>query len=272
VQSTPAGRLTLLWQTITRLTDNEDIFTEATFRSVVRRLLHEMQTSYVEHIDLRIGPSTGRWRWMRSATDGIEIFREEMAEARGVSMAFLAGVNMTKSVEQLDRIFDALVEQDDLAARLAGVDLNFLPNDLAKFDRYLRTLRDLQAGGLKVNIHLGELFDNEISRYVLARIIPDRIGHGILLLDDEALVDVVRANSICLDMCPTSNTLLGVADWSVTSPASQALKLGIPVSINTDDPALFRTNIGREFSLAGLSEEQHDEVVAYARKYRYANT
>jgi adenosine deaminase len=261
--------LTLLWQTVLSLTDDEDIFTEITFRRVVRRLLTEMRASRVEHVDLRIGPSTGRWRWMRSAADGIDIFREEMTECDDLSVTFLAGISMVKPENQLDAMFDILLEEEGLTARIAGVDLNFLPNDLPKFDRHLRTLRSLQAAGLKVNIHLGELFDNEVSRYVLSYITPDRIGHGVLLLQDRTLVEVIKSHGICLDMCPTSNTLLGVVNWNRESPASRALRLGIPVSINTDDPVLFETSMNHEIRLAGLSDQQQDEVAAYSRKYRY---
>ncbi len=268
-RSTPAERLTLLWKTVLSLAD-EDIFTEAIFRRVVRRMLDEMQDSQVEHVDLRIGPSTGRWRWMTSAADGIDIFREEMSKHDGsLSMTFLAGINMTKSASQLDSIFNALTGRSELMKKIAGLDLNFLPSDIPKFDRYLHTLKGLQASGLKVNIHLGELFDNEVSRYILARITPDRIGHGVRLLDDDALVDTVRGHRICLDMCPTSNTLLGVVDWRHSNPAKTAFQLGIPVTINTDDPILFNTSIDREIRLAGLSPAENDEVAANGKRYRY---
>lgn len=268
-QSSPAGRLTQLWQTVLTLTDDEEIFTEAMFRQVVRGLLEEMRASRVEHLDLRIGPSTGRWRWMRGAEDGIDIFREELARQVELSVSFLAGINMTKTEGQLDAIFDVLSESDEVSSRIAGVDLNFLDADVPKFDRYLSTLRSLQNAGLKVNIHLGELFGNEISQYVLTRITPDRIGHGVLLLQDCDMVEIIKSQQICLDMCPTSNTLLGVVDWHEESPASYALQLGIPVSINTDDPLLFGTDISREFRLSGLTEHQQEEIIANSREYRY---
>lgn len=270
--ATPAGRLTLLWQKVLSLTDNEDIFHEVTFRKIVRGLLDEMRASCVEHVDLRIGPSTGRWRWMRSAADGLNIFREEQVRCGDLSMSFLAGVNMTRSEDQLNAIFDVLSEDADVTERIAGIDINFLPGDLPKFNRYLHTLRSLQVGGLKINIHLGELFDNEVSRYVLSCITPNRIGHGVLLLQDDALVEIIKSHGICLDMCPTSNTLLGVMNWNRESPASRALRLGIPVSINTDDPVLFGTNIDHEIRLARLTDEQFDAVVAYSRKYRYGSS
>lgn len=271
-RATAAERLTLLWQKVLSLTDGENIFDEVTFRQVVRGLLEEMRASSVEHIDLRIGPSTGRWRWMRSAADGLNIFREELVRYGDLSMAFLAGVNMTKPEDRLDAIFDVLSEDADVTERIAGIDLNFLPGDLPKLNRYLDALRSLQASGLKINIHLGELFGNEVSRCVLSCITPNRIGHGVLLLHDKKLVETIKSHEICLDMCPTSNTLLGVTNWNRESPASRALQLGIPVSINTDDPVLFGTNIDHEIRLAGLTDEQLDAVVADSRKYRYASS
>lgn len=267
--ATPAARLSLLWQRVLDLTDDEDIFSEQTFRHVVRRLLDDMRSYDIEHVDLRIGPSIGRWRWMTSAVDGLEIFEEELGQYADLSIAFLAGINMSKTNDQLRAIFNTLTEDADLAGRMAGIDINFLPSDLPKFDRYVGILNSLQASGLKINIHLGELFNNEVSRYVLTRITPNRIGHGVLLLRDKTLVDIVKHHGICLDMCPISNTLLGVANWSEESPASHALRLGIPVSINTDDPVLFGTNIDHEFRLAGLTSEERESVLAYSKKCRY---
>lgn len=268
-RATPAGRLTFLWDKVLSLANNEDIFSELTFRRIVRHLLAEMASSSVEHVDLRIGPSTGRWRWMRSAVDGLDIFQEELTRRGTLSMSFLAGINMSKPREELDSIFDSLTDGADLVERIAGIDINFLPSDLAKFDRYLRTVRALQAGGLKINIHLGELFDNDVSRYVLSCITPDHIGHGVHLLSDKGMVEIIKYHGICLDMCPTSNTLLGVVDWNIESPARRALRFGIPVSLNTDDPALFSANIDHEFRLARLTAEEREAVVTYSRKYRY---
>lgn len=269
MRATPAARLTLLWRRMLSLSEGEDIFDEETFREIVRRLFAEMTASDVEHIDLRIGPSTGRWRWMRSAADGLSVFREELSRYGNLSMTFLAGINMTKPSEELDAIFDTLLADAALTGYIAGLDINLLPDDLPKFDRYLRVLRQLQADGLKINMHLGELFANDISRYILSRITPNRIGHGVLLLRDELLTELIRYHEICLDMCPTSNTLLGVANWNRENPARRALRLGIPVSINTDDPILFNTNIDREFRMARLTGKQREAVLADSRKYRY---
>jgi adenosine deaminase len=268
----PADRLYLLWNTVQSMTDDSDLFTEATFRAVVQRFADEMAMSHVEHVDLRIGVLMRRWAWMRTASDGIDAFRDELGSYNDLSVSFLAGVDFTKPQGHLDRLIDTLTSDDELIGRLAGVDINLLPGDLPKFDRHLPALRNLQNSGLKVNMHLGELFDNTVSRHLLSQIIPDRIGHGVRLLEDPNLVDLVREHGICLDMCPTSNTTLGVVDWYRISPARHALERGIPVSINTDDPMLFNTTLDSELRLSGLTDTELDQVAAYGRKHRYDAT
>jgi adenosine deaminase len=259
----------LLWREVLRQSGEGSMFSEDIYHRIVRQLLDDAQASRVEHIDLRVGPTTGRWQWMRSAADGIRAFRDELAHSPGLSVAFLAGINMNRPPAQVDGIFDTLFGDGELTKRIAGVDVNFLAGDLSTFNRHVGSLRRLQEQGLKINIHLGELFGNETSRHVLSRVIPDRIGHGVLLLSDPYLVALIKAERICLDMCPTSNTTLGVHDWRTRSPARFALDLGIPVSINTDDPVLFATSITREMELAGLSGTQREMVIAHARDFRY---
>ena len=105
---------------------------------------------------------------------------------------------------------------------------------------------------------------------VLSRIIPSRIGHGVLLLDDAQTVQLIREHGICLDMCPVSNTRLGVWDWTRSSPAAMAMHLGLPVTINTDDPVLFGAGLAANLALAGLSSRQLDDrTAAPANKYGY---
>lgn len=268
--ATPAKRLDILDHKVSTLVDGEDIFSEETFRQVVKRLIKEMNECDIEHVDLRIGLVTSRWKWMRNVSDGLRVFVEELSNSSNLSISFLAAVNLAKSQDKLDSIFDTLLKDGDVASRIVGVDINFLPRDLHKLNRYLGTLRAFQENCFKINVHLGELFDNETSRYVLSRIIPNRIGHGVLLLQDQKLIDIIKHHNTCLDMCPTSNTLLGVFDWNTSSPASRALELGIPATINTDDPLMFATNLEREIDLARLTPDQLDAVRLNSREYSYA--
>ncbi len=260
----------MLEQRVRRLAEREDIFSHEVFAQIISRLCDEMSRSDVDHIDLRVGVVTSRWPWIRDLADAIEIFRDELANYDALTVSFLGAVNLSKPSHELDRIFTKVLEDGRTASLLKGLDINLLPGDLDNLNRYLNSLLYLQQGGLRINFHLGELFDHGFSRHILSKIIPDRVGHGVLLLDNEDIVQLIKAHDICLDMCPVSNTLLGVCDWKQSSPAVKAMRLGIPVTINTDDPVLFGAGLSENIALAGLPPDQLNAVRLASKRYGYS--
>lgn len=267
VQATPSGRLSLLDGQVTQLAKGRNIFTREVFAEVVRRLGEEMSSSGIRHLDLRVGVLMRRWPWIGCLADAIGAFTAELPAAEALTVSFLGAVNLSRPHGLLDVVFGRVLEDAATAGLLAGLDINMQPADLGTLDRYLATLRDLQRGGLRISIHLGELFGAGFSRRVLSRLIPSRIGHGVLLLDDPKTVQVIREHGICLDMCPVSNTRLGVWDWTRSSPAAEAMRLGLPVTINTDDPVLFGAGLAGNLALAGLSPAQLETVRQAGHRY-----
>jgi Adenosine deaminase len=262
----PAGRLGLLDGQVAQLTRDEGIFTPQVFAKVVRRLWVEMTSSGIGHLDLRIGTVMRRWPWITSLADAARAFRAALP-GDALSVSFLGAVNLSRSHDDLDVVFGRVLGDAGTTGLLAGVDVNLCPADLPTLDRYLATLRDLQRGGLLVNIHLGELFGAGFSRQVLSRIIPARIGHGVRLLGDGQVVELIREHRVCLDMCPVSNTRLGVHDWTASSPAAEAIRLGLPVTISTDDPLLFGAGLHANLDLAGLNPGQLETARLAGNRY-----
>jgi adenosine deaminase len=66
-----------------------------------------------------------------------------------------------------------------------------------------------------------------------------------------------------------SNTRLGVWDWTRSSPAARAMRLGLPVTINSDDPVLFGAGLAANLALAGLSSGQLDIARLTGNRYGY---
>jgi adenosine deaminase len=269
VRATPAGRLRLLDGEVARLAYGQDIFTREVFDEVVRRLGEEMTSSGIRHVDLRVGVLMHRWPWIGGLADAIGAFRSALPAPNALTVSFLGAVNLSKPHDLLDAVFGRITEDARAGALLAGLDINMQPADLAAFDRYLPALRGLQRDGLRISIHLGELFGAEFSRRVLSRIIPSRIGHGVLLLEDAETVRLIRQHGICLDMCPVSNTRLGVWDWTRSSPAARAMDLGLPVTINSDDPLLFGAGLAPNLALAGLTPAQLEAARLAGGRYGY---
>jgi adenosine deaminase len=76
-----------------------------------------------------------------------------------------------------------------------------------------------------------------------------RIAHGVLAIEDAALVARLAAGQVCLDVCPTSNLLLGVFASPQAHPLPRLLAAGVPCTLGSDDPLLFGASLVDEFAL-----------------------
>lgn len=109
------------------------------------------------------------------------------------------------------------------------------------------TFARAKAEGLHVLPHAGELAGAERIWEVVRGIGAERIGHGVRCLEDPALVEHLREHGIALEVCPTSNVRLGVARSLAEHPLPRLLDAGLKVSLGSDDPPLFDTDLVAEY-------------------------
>jgi aminodeoxyfutalosine deaminase len=76
-----------------------------------------------------------------------------------------------------------------------------------------------------------------------------RIGHGLAALGERRLVDRLVADGIVLEVCPTSNLATGVVPSLQEHPWPTLAAAGLRLTVNSDDPAMFHTNLARELAL-----------------------
>lgn len=74
-----------------------------------------------------------------------------------------------------------------------------------------------------------------------------RIGHGVRCLEDPTLVEFLREKQIPLEVCPSSNVCLKVAPSLAQHPLPALMEAGLFVTINSDDPPMFNTNLTEEY-------------------------
>ena len=105
-----------------------------------------------------------------------------------------------------------------------------------------------RAEGLPLAAHAGETCGPESIREICDLAQPERIGHGVRILEDPKLTrDFVRAQTP-LEVCPTSNVRLGVFPSLEEHPLGRMLDEGLYVTLNSDDPPMFGTTITDEFA------------------------
>jgi adenosine deaminase len=117
-----------------------------------------------------------------------------------------------------------------------------------------------RQAGLKITYHVGESEATGPAGIlrVIETIHPDRIGHGIELRNAEGktkskLVQLLREERICLELCPTVNLVTRVLpDYaSIGRFVRDLADNDIPYCINTDNPYLIHTNLKREHEIVG---------------------
>jgi aminodeoxyfutalosine deaminase len=124
-----------------------------------------------------------------------------------------------------------------------------------------------RQGGLHIVCHAGEIGGPESVRDAVEILGAERIGHGIALMNDPALADALATRKVVLENCIASNVATGAlakqtgnADASFGDhPLAKLLARGSLVTLSTDDPGIFHTDLHTEYSRAaalGLSNAQ----------------
>jgi adenosine deaminase len=104
--------------------------------------------------------------------------------------------------------------------------------------------------GLRVTIHAAEAGEASNVRIAVERLGAERIGHGIRAREDLGVMDLLKKKQITLEICPTSNLQTGLIPKLGLHPLFSFYQIGIPVTINTDDPSISNTTLTDEFQVA----------------------
>jgi aminodeoxyfutalosine deaminase len=117
-------------------------------------------------------------------------------------------------------------------------------------ERYAPAFDLAKDAGLGSVPHAGEAAGVESIRGALDALHADRLRHGVRAVEDAALLREFADRRIVCDVCPVSNVRTRVVDSLADHPLPTLLAAGVPCSISTDDPAMFDTDLGREYAAA----------------------
>ncbi len=107
------------------------------------------------------------------------------------------------------------------------------------------------AAGLHSVPHAGETTGPETVWEAVSALRAERIGHGIRILDDPALVAYLAERQLPVDVSPTSNVCTRCVPSLAAHPLRRMAEAGLVVTLNSDDPPMFGTSLSNEYLVAG---------------------
>ena len=116
-----------------------------------------------------------------------------------------------------------------------------------------------REAGLRLTTHAGEWGGAESIRQALDDLKVERIGHGVQAWHDPALVERLARDGVTLETCPGSNIALGLYRHWHDHPIERLREAGVAVTVSTDDPPFFHTDMTREFNMLGKTFGWNEE-------------
>jgi aminodeoxyfutalosine deaminase len=130
------------------------------------------------------------------------------------------------------------------------------------------------SAGLRRTAHAGE-GTTPHSIWAALELGAERIGHGISAIEDPVLMRHLRDRDIPLEICITSNLVTGIVPRLEDHPVRRLFDAGVPITLNTDDPAMFRCTLLGEYGIAarsfGFSEAELRAIAGNGFRYAFAS-
>lgn len=161
---------------------------------------------------------------------------------------------------------------------IVGIDIAGPASDGFRYDDYTELFETARAAGLKTTVHTGEDGDAEEMAHVLEVLPLDRVNHGFRAYTSPALMQTIREKNLTLCLCPSSNMkVVFIRDIAhLREVIRTLLDNGVKFCINTDNPAMLKTNLTREIQLLRdhhiLSEAEIDQTVQWAFEASFVPT
>jgi len=223
--------------------------TEADFRQMVVDYAAEAGGHGAVYLEAIFSPAERVRRgcsW-ESVYEGVCAGAQEARELHGVEVRLTPDIPRGFTQEEARATVEWAARYRDrgvVGVGLGGLEAEYPPEPYADAFRLARSL------GLGSVPHAGEVAGAASVRGALDALGADRLRHGIRAVEDPGLVRELAGRGVVLDVCPLSNLRTGAVRSLDEHPLPQLTAAGVRCSISTDDPAMFDTDLTRDYEAA----------------------
>ncbi|MFE2159124.1 adenosine deaminase [Streptomyces lydicus] len=223
--------------------DAEDV------RLLTYEVARDMARQQIRYAELTITPYSSTRRGIPDAAfvEAIEDARKAAEAELGVVLRWcfdIPGEAGLEAAEETARIACDLQPEGLVSFGLGGPEIGVpRPQFKPYFDRAL-------AAGLHSVPHAGETTGPGTIWDALNDLRAERIGHGTSATQDPKLLAHLAEHRIPLEVCPTSNIATRAVRTMEEHPVKEMVDAGVLVTINSDDPPMFGTDLNTEYGVA----------------------
>jgi aminodeoxyfutalosine deaminase len=246
---------------------NRKLRSPGDYALAARRLFEYLETQHVSYAEVTLSAGVILWKQQDLAAV-FDALASEAAQAR-TKIRWILDATRQWGAEAAKPVFDfaaAHIDQGVVGIGLGGFE------EQGPAAWYADLYRQARDRGLRLTCHAGETTGPQ-SVWDAISIGAERIGHGIRAVEDPRLLDYLREKDIPLEVCITSNVRTGAVASLAEHPVRRLFDAGVPIVLNTDDPALFGCTLTSEYALArrefGFSDDDLSRLAANSFRYAF---
>jgi len=210
--------------------------------------------------------------WKNTA---VEPFVEAIERARvraekdfGTTIFWIIDAVRHFGAEEAQKVFRKAAELRQIYPSIVGIGIG---GDEARgaAGLFRESYAEAKAAGLRLTAHAGETggpVNGPASIWAALNIGAERIGHALAAQHDEDLLRILSERQIPLELNLTSNIRTGCCAAYEQHPLRRYFDEGLMITLNSDDPPMFGSNLLNEYILAqqlfGFSLDQMRELAA----------
>jgi len=254
---------------------NKKLLRPEHYALAARRLFERLEAEGVVYVEVTLSAGVILWKQLPFAPVFDALQRETARTKLGVRWIFDAIRQF--GPEPASPVFELAAERMGEGVVAIGLGGDEERGPAPQFKELFQRARDR---GLRLLCHAGETNGDVLSQNTGPRSIWDaleigaeRIGHGIRAIEDPRLVAHLAGKQIPLEVCITSNVRTGAVASLGEHPVRKLYDAGVPIILNTDDPALFDCTLAGEYALAarafGFTEAELAGLAENAFRYAF---
>src|SRR6516165_5981704 len=196
--------------------------------------------------------------------EGLERARIRAERELGLSVYWIFDAVRHFTIPEAERVFRKAAEMRSEFPSIIGIGLGG-DERMCGSEPFREMYAQARDAGLRLTNHAGETTGPEAIWEALS-IGSERLGHVLSAIQDAELIQNLKVRSTGLELNPTSNVRTGVCPSFAAHPLRRYFDTGLLVTLNSDDPAFFGSDIANEYLLAhteqGFSREELRQLAA----------